>query len=141
MICVSLVFYFNYKPCYSTHIVVHSTSFAITICTLMDGILYLVQGSIGWFIYLLQNLCWHIIILVFLKGDCYVVCYNDHKDTLCVTWSVRTWFCITHDEEQRISYASSFFPFWLTTIIVQVLIGHVMVQCVSMVDFTSVWST
>ena len=50
-------------------------------------------------------------------------------------------FSSTHEEEQGISSASSFFTFPLTSRIVQILTAHVTSQCISVVVLTNVWPT
>ena len=50
-------------------------------------------------------------------------------------------FFITHEEEQGINSASSFFTFPLTSRIVQILTAHVTSQCISVVVLINVWPT
>ena len=49
-------------------------------------------------------------------------------------------FYHTHEEEWDISFASSFFIVQLIIRNIQILIGHVTTQCISMVFLTNVWS-
>lgn len=46
-------------------------------------------------------------------------------------------FYLTHEEEQGITYASSLFTSQITTKIVQILTGHVIIQHISMIILTN----